>query len=467
MFATTSIARDSTRANQPTCLIITDDGIFWPLTRYFRRRNFSLSSELGYSLAISRALNWSSAREDNPILNPADRLDAFGRFLHDLRGGTIREDDDPSGLWWEPLSAANVRITAQRVAEFGDWLALSGEGDSINPKSRAASGAERVLAMRSFAISKSGSMMAHAKSLAKNRASSAKAREVASPGRRSVALPEIAAFPLDGVKELLFEGFEIERHKDDSRLWMRYNLRDMLITLICLYGGCRMSEAMHLWVDDVFESPLNPESCKLLIHDPEDGLVEFTHPLTGVQSSTSRLDYLNRFCCGKRPLTQETGRRRAGWKGNLITNRERKAFEVFWIDPEAGALFRKLWRLYLRKKRPPQENTPWAFLTKDGQPMGPAAYGDSLRAAVKKIGFTSAKWSGTTPHGLRHRYGQWLNDLAVDQKLGQVAMHHKSVSSQAVYRSVSSESVAEALSGGLGSEISLISGVAPGGFNAE
>lgn len=446
MFASTAIVRDSMRAGRPTCLIITDDGVFWPLTRYFRRRNFSLSSERGYALAVSRAMNWTSARWPTSTPSSSDRLDAFGHFTHDLLGGTIADGDDPSGLWWLPSSSKTVRITARRVGEFGDWLALSGEGDSINPATRNSSATERLTLLRAAAKFKSCSMLAHAISLTKAKSQASKTHEVWAPGRNAPVVTEIAAFPVERVRELLFEGFEYERFKSDPRPWIRYKLRDMLITLICLYGGTRMSEPMHLWVDDVFESAIDPLSCKILIHSPEEGVVDFQHPVTGQSGRTSRLDYLNRFCDGKRPLTMETGRRRAGWKGCLLTNRERKAFEVFWIDSNAGALFLDLWRLYLTKVRQPQENTPWAFLTKDGQPMGTAAYADSLRAAVRKIGLTSAKWSGTTPHGLRHAYGQQLNESGMDEKSGQVAMHHCHPGSQAVYREVSSAQVAQALS---------------------
>lgn len=467
MFCNTSVARDAERGYKPTSFVLTDEGVFWALTRFFRRRQLGFSSEIGYSLAVSRALNWTHARCPQSPGTASGNADAFGRFLSDLRHGTIRDGADPSGLWWTASTAATVRLTAQRVAEFGDWLALSGEGEAINPATRHASGAEQMLFLRNFAKSKRSTMMAHARSATKAQGRAKKAREVNAPGRRSVAIEETAAFPIEHVKSLLFEGFERKGFEDDARLWMRYNLRDMLITLICLYGGTRMSEPMHLWVDDVFESPTDPDGCKILIHDPEDGLVEFTHPVTGKSESTNRADYLERFCGGKRPLTMEAGRRRAGWKGCLLTNRERKAIEVFWIEPGAGALFRELWNIYLREARPPQENTPWAFLTKDGQPMGTAAYSDSLRAAVKKIGLSSGKWKGTTPHGLRHRYGQMLNHLQVDEKTGQVAMHHTHPGSQAAYRAPSAASVAAALADAAKIDVSLSKLAILGGSDVE
>ncbi len=85
--------------------------------------------------------------------------------------------------------------------------------------------------------------------------------------------------------------------------------------------------------------------------------------------------------------------------------------------------------------------------------MGTAAYADSLRAAVRKIGLEAGKWEGTTPHGLRHRYGQWLNELCVDDKKGQIAMHHTHPDSQKAYRQTTSADVA--------AELAAKSGAAP------
>ena len=72
-------------------------------------------------------------------------------------------------------------------------------------------------------------------------------------------------------------------------------------------------------------------------------------------------------------------------------------------------------------------------------------YDDSFKAAVRRIGLTPAKWAGTTSHGLRHRYGQWLNDLGLGDKEGQVAMHHLNAKSQEIYRQLGVASVAAAI----------------------
>jgi integrase len=341
-------------------------------------------------------------------------------------------DVDESRLWWRPATDDTVTLTARRIELFSEWLSSIGEDRAINPKDRAATFCERLTQARAFAKKRSASSLAHTMSAARASEGFGTARAVSAPVRKQ-----------DRIDDLLWKGFEINRFKQDRRAWRRLNLRDILITLLCLYGGVRQSEAMHLWVDDVFEHPDDPASCIVLIHAPESGVCEYTDPLTKAKARTTRIDYLHRYCGQKLPLTMETGRRKAGWKGGLLTKRDRNAIQVFWIDPVAGKLFRRLWQLYIACIRPTLPQTPWAFLTKHGQPMGTAAYAASFKAAVAKIGMPPGKWSGATPHGLRHRYGQWLNDLEISEKAGQLCLHHSSIKSQQVYRQPSIEKVAD------------------------
>lgn len=148
-----------------------------------------------------------------------------------------------------------------------------------------------------------------------------------------------------------------------------------------------------------------------------------------------------RFCGGRKPLTEETGRRRAGWKGNLLQDKTRLAMRVFWIDPDIGRLFYELWHLYVRYSRPVVQRNPYAFLTEDGEPLGAAAYADSFKRAVERIGLVHSKPLGTTPHGLRHWYGQQVESLKLDKKVGQVIFAHRSALSQEVYRQLTMSDV--------------------------
>lgn len=53
--------------------------------------------------------------------------------------------------------------------------------------------------------------------------------------------------------------------------------------------------------------------------------------------------------------------------------------------------------------------------------------------AVEKIGLVVSKNNGTTEHGHRHAYGQRLKEAGIEDRIKQVALHHKSNESQKVY----------------------------------
>lgn len=445
MFATTINLKDGERSGRLTSAVLTEEGLYWPLVDYFRRRNLELGSERSYARSICLLMNWSRAKHPEFQATPDGDQALFSSFLHELVAGTIKDGNDPSGLWWSPCSAGVVRKTAAQLAEFTSWVASRQGGIEVNARSRCASFNERLVSMRAFAHRKDASMFAHTKSRVAASENARLTRAFKAPGRSEPDDTPIAAFPANRISDLLWVGFERAEFKDDPRPWVRWNIRDMLITLLCLFGGLRRSEPMHLWVGDVFAEPSDPASCRVLIHHPENGIVDCRDALSGRAIEMPRLQYLNERCGGKRPLTMETGRRKSGWKNVALTDPARKAFQVFWINADAGRLFAELWLLYVAKARAPHPNTPWAFLTQDGQPMGPSAYKDSFAKAVAKIGMTPRKWSAGTPHSLRHRYGQILNELDISEKIGQICMHHRSPQSQAVYRKPILEDVASAL----------------------
>ncbi|SHN40524.1 Phage integrase family protein [Duganella sacchari] len=440
--ATTAIVKDGRRSKRPTCILITDHGIYWPLAEYFLRRNLSLSTERAYALSIRRLMNWTEAKHSAFVAGGGQDSSIFASFLHDLTYGTIHNSEDPSGLWWLSHSPEVVKRTAGHIAEFSDWLASTGEGISINPRDRPASAFEQMVTAKAFAHKKAASLLAHAKHQDASRLFSSMTRQVTPPGRIQKLLSTPPAFPESKINELLWVGFQNEKYKADPRPWKRWKLRDILITLICLYGGARVSEPMHLWLEDARRDESDPDSCRILIHEPDHGKVTIDDPVLG-KKNISRTDYLTLYCNGKTPLTRAMGCRHSGWKGGLLDVPDRLAMDIKWINPEAGRLFKQLWEMYVQNVRPMSPTLPWAFLTKNGLPMGTSAYSDSLEKAVRKIGLKFKKSHGSTPHGLRHRYGQWLNDLGVNEKVGQVCMHHANPLSQEVYRQLSAEQVAQ------------------------
>ncbi|WP_317920673.1 MULTISPECIES: gamma-mobile-trio recombinase GmtY [unclassified Cupriavidus] len=444
IYTDTVLVRDSIRADRPTILLIVGTAPFEQLLAFFREKCVSLSAERTYAQATGRFIEWLSVRAIE-FHDTSMRNLLFTAFTHDLRFGTCREGKDLYGLHWRPTSQQNLARLTRALLHFSDWLNTRIGTTLLNPIHHQASPAEQLVFWRKWNRQRVASLLAHTKGRSQAESDAQTSRKLRLPRNRNALLQEVKAFPAERLEDLLWRGFASPGNELDPRLWMKYKLRDILITLLCAYGGCRASEPLNLWVDDVFVDPDDTELALVLVHEPSDGLAEYTDPMTRVRRRTTRADFLQRFCGGRKPLTAETGRRHAGWKGCLLTHRERKAFQVFWIDKNAGRLFLTLWRLYIQHVRPVVPQVPWAFLTKEGQPLGVEGFADSFKVAVRRIGLTPAKWAGTSTHGLRHRYGQWLNDLGLGDKEGQVAMHHVNARSQDVYRQGGVAGVAAAI----------------------
>jgi integrase len=438
------IIHDKLRAGTPTVLLIVGAFPFEQLLEFFREKCLSISAERTYAQAAGRFIEWLSVRagEFNP---QSKRSLLYTAFTHDLLFGTYQGGQDVYGLNWEPTSQNNLKRLTRALLDFSDWLAIRHGATMLNPIHHHATIADQLIFWRKWNKQKAASLLRHTRSRHRASLEAMASRQYNLPGSRNGLLPEVKAFPVEHLDDLLWKGFINPKMKSDNRPWVKHNLRDILITLLCAYGGCRASEPLHLWVDDVFVDPDNSDVALVLVHEPHEGAVEYVDSLSGNRRKTSRADFLHRFCGKRKPLTLETGRRHAGWKGCLLTHRERMAFQVFWIDKNAGRLFLTLWRLYIQHVRPVTTQIPWAFLTKDNQPLGIEGFNDSFKAAVLRIGLKPAKWSGTSPHGLRHRYGQWLNDLGLGDKEGQVAMHHLNAKSQEVYRHIGVEKIASAI----------------------
>lgn len=443
IYCDTVIIQDALRSQRLTAVLIIGDSPYEKLTEFFRERGLSLSSERAYSLAIGRFIQWLSIRADE-FKELSERKYLYLAYASDLKIGDSSEDKKLSPLGWSSLSTSNIKIMLNCLLEFSDWLTLRHGATALNEKGRNfESPTESLIFWRKWNHQKTGSFLSHLSSKSHGDASlreQSRQIKIHPPIVKAIAEPK--AFPVEMLTSLLWQGFIVPGKQTEHELHVKYNLRDILITLLCVYGGCRASEPMHLWVDDVYEDPNQPGCALVYIHEPSEGLIQYPDVLTGSIKQTTRAHYLKEFCGNKKPLTLETGRKFSGWKGGLLSDQKRKAYRIFWIDPDAGKLFYSLWNIYLQKVRPLVSQVPWAFLSKDGTPLGFDGYADSFNAAVRRIGLVSSKELGTTTHGLRHRYGQWLNDLDIGVKEGQIAMHHLNSLSQNAYRQIPVEKIA-------------------------
>jgi hypothetical protein len=236
-----------------------------------------------------------------------------------------------------------------------------------------------------------------------------------------------------------------------------------MISLLDGWGGLRRSEGFHLWVQDVVEEPRKPGHALVVLNHPSEAMVEFYDKTTDRNVRVSREEALTRRYPGYRPRHKVSrGRYHAGWKG-VDLNNEYQAF-VFWIDPNAAALFWALYLGYIRYVRTPIMerrrllgglNHPFLFVTEgDGRQDGPAMIGDPYtpkaaernhEAAVLRIPLEYSKYHGTTTQGLRHLYGQTLENLGVPPQVIKKGLHHRHYLSQVPYTAPDRERINKVL----------------------
>jgi len=181
----------------------------------------------------------------------------FESFSSRLYTGTIGDDGlDPSGLYWFPCSKQVARSYIDALTKITDWLADRYNVVSMNPLIEADSLTQR-LNFAAWFRKNQYNFLGHIKDIHVNstvryaRNIQGK-RPLGKQSKDAIEFPEryFEAFYFDGL------GGVIDR---------RVALRDQLILLLMHGGGLRESETLHLWIEDVFIDPFNPNSVKVRI----------------------------------------------------------------------------------------------------------------------------------------------------------------------------------------------------------
>lgn len=247
-------------------------------------------------------------------------------------------------------------------------------------------------------------------------------------------------FPSDLIEPLLKYGFIIDENADD--IVRREDITAKMITILLLFTGTRVSEPMHLWFNDVIPQP--DGTCRVILRHPRDAYTNIPG-----EKKLTRSQYLSQYGLLPRDTDGQPTSYYAGWKNIALESDLSAACYFFYQDAER--LFRELYIKYLRyradlidlyKSRTSRIH-PFLFVNRHkelaGAPYSIHAYRAALERAYKRIekkmGITikRGKYSGTTPHGMRHFFGQTLTDAGIEQKVIQKALHHRSILSQTVY----------------------------------
>lgn len=406
--------------------------------------------------ARALGLFWDYTTSRIPLLPP--EMSAWEQSRELLRGfgnallyGTISENlTDPLELYWQPQPIHKIRKYVSHIEKFSVWLAFEkGYLPSLTPSKALRSLGGRTLVNIIWEARKQGyQLLGYLNNPSSQSDSLVCLPNLGSGPNFEVETRHCLTFPPNKMEELLWEGFK--RPGGIGKSWKDYNIRDMMICLLCGYAGLREHEPYHLWVDDVIEDPNQPGLASVFLYHPVHGLAYIDGP-TGTQIKTTRTEYL-KLKYKLPPRTHGTGSYKVGWKNSKTSTKDCYAV-LYFTDPLASALFLELYREYklrreaimARRRSMGYPDHPFLFVSEQearNLPDGAKFYGapasvDSFETAFKKavrvIGLEASKESGTSPHGLRHMYAYTLRALGVSAKVIQEGLRHRHPYSQSVY----------------------------------
>ena len=440
MIATKIIAKivqDKSGVATEIPVILTDEGVLESVTDYVLSLHLSGTAISTINKHIQSIILLIEFLEANKSMF-ADPEEMFSVFVRRLYSGTVNENGlDPSGLYWIPASIGTVSRHISHLTNFTNWMADTGLGQQINSLRNASSHEERIQYAAWFRRNQND-FLGHIKDKSIN-TTVKRARSI--KGRTPLAKTEddAIAFPTAKWEPLFLHGFG--GAKD-----IRVALRDKLVALLIHGAGFRRSEALLLWVTDVFEDPNDPDKAIVRIYNETEG--KAPNDWKPRKGSATRKAYLKeRYARAPREDLQDT--QHLGWKAKVVDHKD-GYLEAYFFPLDWAKVFMSLWRKYLVYRAATEAHHPYAFVSFDarylGNPYTGSAFDKSYAAALKRIGLEPNKAEGLDPHGHRHNYGRRLRTAGIDPLLIKKCMHHKSLESQVVYTLPSSTQVSQALS---------------------
>lgn len=416
-------------------VLMTEKGVVLPLLNYLlnKQNERSLAWQHNVVIATKLLLEYMEANQHNF----PDPVTLFQSFATRLFTGTVGDDGlDPSGLYWIPASTAMANRHLNALKALTDYLADHQGVQHMNPLVTANSFDQR-LNYAAWYRRNQNDFLGHIKDKSVND-TVRRARNVKGKQRLSRADDDAVAFP-----ERLFERFFLEGVGGAQD--RRCAVRDQLITMMMHGAGLRESEPLQLWVQDVLIDPHDPKNALVRIYHPEEGKApDDWKSRTG---KTNRSAYLRE----KHALASRNrlrGTKRVGWKVRMHDHSD-YYIQLHWFPTDYGQLFLKLWKEHLHYLACTDRHHPYAFVCyeKDalGQPYTLNAFNKNYDAAISRIGLSTAKIEGRSPHGHRHAYGRRLTRAGIDPVVRKKALHHSSLESQAVYTALGIADVSQAL----------------------
>ncbi|WP_397471160.1 gamma-mobile-trio recombinase GmtY [Rheinheimera sp.] len=348
----------------------------------------------------------------NDVLSGTALLQAF---VDAICFGTLdSNNEDASGLFWQPRSSNDVIFLLSLVNRYCDYLDSQHgtELPKLNPL-RKTTYAEEKLLWCAYYKRASNAFLNHLHKPSKFQF--AKTRIVESPSRELLAMESVYRFRESNFENFLVNGFLTKTGEPDYG--------SQLIVFLMHFGGLRLSECFHIYTSDIS-----------IDRKTGNALVRVYHPSSGKSPEaafSTRREYLN-VKYGLKPRNEylKSHRLYAGWKNPLLTNRD-LSFNVFFYPVSAANQFTQLLHLYLTQRS--KVNHPYLLSISDGRPESKKNFIKKYQNALNRVGLAIGKHVGGSPHSHRHSFGYRLADAGYSQVEISKAMHHRSPDSCRVY----------------------------------
>ncbi len=418
------VTKDNTGIVYEVPILITNTGELSNLTDYILKlkRDGSSISKMNETIrVVILFVEYLFAHKDlsyNPQL-------IFSNFAEKLYTGTIGDDGmDPSRLYWTGHTIKTANKYLSQITDFLDWLNIEKKFEHLNPLVDANKHEER-LNYAAYFKKHQYNFLGHIKRSNINETAK-RVRKIKKRKVKSSRDGDTKSFPNSLFKSLIIEGFG--KRKDP-----RVSLRDMLIVLLMHYGGLRVSEALSLWVTDVYEHYEDSIYAIVRIYDENEGIAPYDWK--DRNRNRTRKAYLKQKY-QRIPRIDQTGTQYLGRKVVLEDSKD-GYIQVQWFPSSAGIVFMKYWKIYLKIRASIDCDHPYAFIAFEknniGNPYTIRAFESSYQNALIRIGHKQNADMGLTPHAHRHSYGRRLMDAQVNPTVIKKAMHHKNIESQQVY----------------------------------
>jgi integrase len=371
----------------------------------FRKTKSLLSQSTLYRNAISIRLfcDFCSSQANQPTNNSI-----LGGFFEARTHGY-------AVLGWNSVSARAAKQNLVSLNKFIDWYTETRQISNPNPMIEQSLGwVERMLEQERRNNSQ---MLAHLFQASKDsRTKSVRSLPVTRRADRGVFSRTSSP-----------KGFRFE----DYILVLRHerNPRNKMLWLLFGAGGCRLCEALNLFLFDITCNPLNT-SCEVLLVDPVYGVVE---GLAYGGETTSRKSYLaSNFHTVPREELPFNSVQYVGWKGMKF--QEGATAGVSWLHPIFGQLAWDAHLAYLDLRGTMcGSKHPWYFANfraPVGEPLTANSVQSAFSDACKRLGLRPPH----NVHSLRHMYVTFLIEiLGLTDVQAQYLVRHSSPTSTREY----------------------------------